>query len=117
MRDARLIYESVIEAFTELKSLGAGGTELDLSFVTGSTDDQGFHDVVFLLTPPERVEESVRREILAYGIQLTARGDIPCSALLAKDRSAVEIPSSLSIHEKENWGSEVLFTRVAQSRK
>ncbi|MBW1742995.1 MAG: DUF1152 domain-containing protein [Deltaproteobacteria bacterium] len=113
MREAGLSYKSVFEAFTELKALGAGGTELDLSFVTETIDDRGCHDIVFLLTPPDRIEESVRKEILTYGIQLTARGDIPCSVLLAKDRSAVEIPSNLSIQEKENWGPEVLFIQIA----
>lgn len=117
MRDARLSYESVLEAFRELKALNAGGTELDLSFVTSSIDDRGYHDIVFLLTPPDRIEEPVRREILAYGIQLTACGDIPCSVLLAKDRSAVEIPPNLSIRVKENWGPEVLFIQISGGDK
>ena len=112
MRGETLIYENVLKAFTELKALKSGGTELDLSFVTGSIDDRGCQDIVFLLTPPERIEDSLRREILAYGMQLTARGDIPCSALLAKDRSAVDIPSNLRLHEEEDWGPEVLFTRT-----
>jgi hypothetical protein len=117
MRDARLIYKNVLEAFIALKALDAGGTELDLSFVAGSIDDGGYQDIVFLLTPPDRIEESVRRDILAYGMQLTARGEIPCSALLAKDRSAIEIPSNLRIHEKEHWGPEVLFTQIASSER
>jgi len=117
MRDTGLSYDSVLEAFRKLKALNAGGTELDLSFVTGSIDDRGCHDMVFLLTPPDRIEESVRKEILSYGIRLTARGDIPCSVLLAKDRSGVAIPSNLSIHEKENWGPEVLFTQIAEGEK
>jgi hypothetical protein len=117
MRNTGLSYGSVFEAFRKLKELGAGGTELDLSFVTGSIGDGGCEDIVFLLTPPDRLEESLRIEILTYGIQLTARGDIPCSVILAKDRSALEIPSNLSIHEKENWGPEVLFARIAEGDK
>jgi hypothetical protein len=117
MRGGGFVYESVIEAFRELKAVGAGGTELDLSFVTGSADDKGSNDIVFLLTPPDRVEESVRKEILTYGMQLTARGDIPCSAILTKDRSAVEIPSNLSIHEQENWGAEVLLAQINRRRR
>jgi hypothetical protein len=117
MRNAGLRYERVLEAFIELKNLGAGGTELDLSFVAGSMAAQGFHDTLFLLTPPDRIEESVRKEILTYGIQLTARGDIPCSVLLAKDRSAVEIPSNLDIYEQENWGPDVLLIRIAQGEE
>jgi hypothetical protein len=117
MRGETLIYESVFQAFTKLKAMNSGGTELDLSFVAGSIDERGCHDVVFLLTPPERVADSIRREILTHGMQMTARGDIPCSALLAKDRSAVDIPLNLSLHEKENWGPEVLFTRIAEVTK
>jgi hypothetical protein len=114
IRTAQLKYESVFEAFTTLKALGTGGTELDLSFVKTFAGDVGDRDIVFLLTPPDRIEESVRRDILSYGVQLTARGDIPCSVLLAKDRSAIEIPSNLSIHEQACWGPEILFIRTAQ---
>ena len=110
MRGETLVYERVFQAFTKLRALNSGGTELDLSFVAGAIDDRGCHDIVFLLAPPERIEHSIRREILAHGMRLTARGDIPCSALLARDRSAVDIPSNLSLHGKENWGPEVLFT-------
>jgi hypothetical protein len=112
MRDTGLSYESVFEAFKKLKELGAGGTELDLSFAPSSIDGRGYHDAVFLLTPPNRIEEGIRKEILEYGIKLTALGDIPCSVILAKDRHAFHLPPDLDLHEKEHWGSNVLFTQV-----
>jgi hypothetical protein len=112
MRNTRLSYQSVFEAFKKLKELGAGGTELDLSFVPSSIDGRGYQDAVFLLTPPDRLDEGIRKEILEYGIKLTALGDIGCSVILAKDRHAFHLPPELDVHENENWGSNVLFTQV-----
>ena len=116
MRDAELIYENVFEAFAELKALGAGGTELDLSFVTGSMYGRGHKDALFLLTPPDRMEETTRKEILEYGVRLTSRGDIQRSVILAKDRGVFELPPNLDIHESD-WGSNVLFMEAVAGAK
>jgi len=117
MREVGLNYKSVFEAFTELRALGAGGTELDLSFVSCSVDGRVDEDILFLLTPPDRMEETTRKEILEYGVKLTSQGDIPRSVILAKDRGAFELPPNLDIHESDNWGSNVLFIEAVAGAK
>ena len=74
--------------------MGAGGTEVDLSFVPGSIKDGSYRDPVFFLTPPERVDDNIRKAILDYGMELTAQGAIPCSVMLDKDRQALNLPYS-----------------------
>ena len=99
IRDVRLSYKNIFEAFMKLKQLEAGGTEVDLSFVSGCIEEGEYKDIMFLLIPPERLESRVRKGIFEYGIKLTAEGDIECSAILKKDRHAFGIPSNLDIHE------------------
>ncbi|OEU53860.1 MAG: hypothetical protein BA872_09970 [Desulfobacterales bacterium C00003060] len=100
IRDAEFSYKNIFEAFMRLKQLGAGGTEIDLSFVPGSIDGGEYKDTVFLLTPPDRIEDTVRKAILEHGIRLTAQGDIQCSVILEKDRHGINLPSNLDVHEK-----------------
>ena len=103
IRDAGLWYEDIFEAFVKLKQLGAGGTEVDLSFVPGSIKDGAYKDTVFFLTPPQRVDENIRKAILEYGIKLTAQRAIACAVMLDKDRQALKLPYS------SHAGQRVIF--------
>ncbi|RLB82934.1 MAG: hypothetical protein DRH17_04045 [Deltaproteobacteria bacterium] len=110
IRDVRLRYEKIFEAFLKLKQLGAGGTEVDLSFIPRAIAGGAYKDTIFLLTPPERLKGKVRKDILEYGIKLTEQGDIPCSVILEKDRHALSLPPNLDV---EKGGG---FYTVCQSR-
>jgi len=101
IRDIELQYSSILEAFVKLRQLGAGGTEVDLSFVPCRIGGGEYGDIVFLLTPPERVKGEIRQEILECGLKLTGQGDIPCSVMLEKDTRTVDIPSNLDVCEKK----------------
>lgn len=116
IRDVGLSYKNILEAFVKLKQLGAGGTEVDLSFVPGSMESGEYKETIFLLTPPERLEGRVRKGILEYGIKLTSQGDIQCSAILAKDRHALNLPPNLDVHEKGGcFGTVALLTTKKSS--
>jgi hypothetical protein len=97
IRDVGLWYKDIFEAFVKLKELGAGGTEVDLSFVPGSIKGGTYKDTVFFLTPPERLDDNIRKAILEYGIKLTAQGAIACSVILDKDRHAFKLPRSSDV--------------------
>jgi hypothetical protein len=75
-----------------------------------------YEEIIFLLTPPERLEGRVRKGILEYGIKLTSQGDIQCSAILAKDRYAFNLPPNLDVHEKGGcFGTVTLLTAKKSS--
>lgn len=103
IRGVELLYNNIFEAFVKLKQLGAGGTEVDLSFVPASIGEGGYKDTIFFLTPPERLGKRVRKDMLEHGIKLTAEGDIQCSVILAKDRHALNLPPILDVHEKGGY--------------
>ena len=94
VRDVGLSYKDIFGAFVKLKELGAGGTEVDLSFVPGSIEAGTYEDTVFFLTPPERVDHYTRKAVLEYGIRLTAQRAIERSVMLDKDRQALNLPYS-----------------------
>ena len=99
IRDTGLCYKNILEAFMKLKRLGAGGTEVDLSFVPGCIEGGKYKEILFLLTPPERLEDRVRKAILEHGIKLTAQGEIERSVILKKDRHALNLPPNLEVHD------------------
>lgn len=115
IRDIGLSYNNIFEAFMNLKQLGAGGTEVDLSFVPGCIEGGEYKDIMFLLTPPERLESRVRKGIFEYGIKLTAEGDIECSAILTKDKHAFGIPSNLDINEPGGFFDTLSLLRKKKS--
>ena len=115
IRDLGLSYKDIFEAYIKLKQLGAGGTEVDLSFVPGCIEGGEYKDIIFLLTPPERLESRVRKGIFEYGIKLTAEGDIECSAILTKDKHAFGIPYNLDINEPGGFFDTVSLLRKKKS--
>ena len=111
IREVGLSYNNIFEAFMKLKQLGAGGTEVDLSFVPGCVERGEYKDIMFLLTPPERLESRVRKGIFEYGIKLTEKGDIECSVILSKDKHAFGIPSNLEINESGGFFETISLLR------
>jgi hypothetical protein len=103
IRNVGLSYKNIFEAFVKLKQLGAGGTEVDLSFVPGSIEGGDYKDTIFFLTPPERLGRRERKGMLEHGVKLTADGDIQCSVILAKDRHTLNLPPILDVHEKGGY--------------
>ncbi|MDY6837442.1 MAG: DUF1152 domain-containing protein [Thermodesulfobacteriota bacterium] len=106
-KDTNLAYHSILHAFVMLKQLGAGGTEVDLSFVPCAIGAGGYGEAVFLLTPPERLQGATRKEILAHGLELIEQRHLPCAIMLTKDRSALNVPSNLDVFVKEGGFSLV----------
>ncbi len=102
MREVEIKYENALEAFVLLKQLGVGGTEVDLAAVPVAITNGSYDETVFLLTPPERLEGKVRKEILEYGLKLTAEGKIPYSMVLGQDMQTLQLPANLDVLEK--WG-------------
>jgi hypothetical protein len=100
IRDVGLWYENIFEAFVKLKQLGAGGTEVDLSFVPGSIEGGAYKDTIFFLTPPERLEHSIRKAIIEYGIKLMAQGAIECSVMLEKDRHVFNLSPNSDVDQR-----------------
>ena len=107
MKDTRLAYDSILDAFVKLKKLGAGGTEVDLSFVPCVIGPEGYGETVFFLTPSERLKAEVRKEILEHGLKLIEDRHISCAIMLEKDSSTLDLPPCLDVLDKEGGFSLV----------
>jgi hypothetical protein len=116
MRDISFGYDSVLEAFVKLRQLGAGGTEVDLSFVPRAMEGGGYKDTVFLLTPPQRVRGKKRKAMLEHGIRLTGQGVIPYSMILEEDASILSFPPSLQVVEADRGFCALYQSRNEQAR-
>jgi hypothetical protein len=101
LQDTILTYHGIVDAFFQLKELGAGGTEVDLSFVPSSIGAGRYGKTVFFLTPPERLNGPVRREILKHGLELIGQGHIPCAIMLRKDSDTLDFPPNVDVFDKE----------------
>jgi len=112
IKKTRLSYDSILHAFATVRQLGAGGSEVDLSFVPCAIGAGGYGKVVFLLTPPERVKEEKRKAILEYGVKLTGQGDIPCSVMSGKDARDFRFPPDLEVLEMDAGFCAVCHNRA-----
>ena len=106
-KDTRLSYDSILAAFLKLKQLGAGGTEVDLSFVPCVIGPGGYGETVFVLTPPERLQAEARKEILQHGLRLIEERHVSCAIMLEKDSGTLDLPPGLDVFEKEGGFSLV----------
>lgn len=101
IRRKALSYRNVFEGFIQMKQLGAGGTEADLSFVPRRLENGRFGEIIFLLTPCQRIEGEERKEIIEYGLALTDRGYIPHALVSEEDLQIADIPAGLKFRKED----------------
>lgn len=67
-RNICVSYESVLQAYVQLKEMGVCGTEVDLTYVPKRIGNGEYSHCVFILDPFSRVSDALRKEIIDYGI-------------------------------------------------
>lgn len=67
-KEIRIKYRNMIQAYRLLKALGAGGTEVDLTYIPGAINDGEYSDPYFILNPFNRASDEQKMEILEYGL-------------------------------------------------
>lgn len=100
--DIPIQYETVLDAFVQLKRMGAGGTEVDMSYVPMSCKNGQYTPPVFLLSACSRTREKDKEEMYGYGVQMVAEGKI--QRALVVDRTARDLAIQLNLRVSEHAG-------------
>jgi hypothetical protein len=96
-----LQYTSVMEAFLELKRRGAGGTEVDFSYVPLNVGNGAYDEPIFVLVPPTLVQGELRAEILSNGLIYVVEGRIRKALIMKRDFAS--IPDELVYGEDSDF--------------
>lgn len=82
-------YSNVLDAFIDLKRNGAGGTEVDLSFIPLLMRNGTYVEPVFILVPCELAKGKLREEILQAGLSLVMEGRIRKALVMKRDLPSI----------------------------
>lgn len=114
MKGTPLSYNNIFEAFVKMKQLGTGGTEVDLAFVPMGMEGGRFEETVFLLTPSDRIRGKQRKEIIEYGLAMTARGSIVHAIVLERDCDVVSLPENLELLKEKALDTDLVLGHLAR---
>lgn len=76
---------SVLEAFLDIKRRGAGGSEVDFSYIPLGLGDGTYLDPLFVLVPCNRAQGKLREEILSAGLSSVMEGRIRKALIMRRD--------------------------------
>jgi hypothetical protein len=78
-------YESVLDAFLNLKQRGAGGTEVDFSFVPLQFRNGTYDEPIFIFIPCNLAQGELREEILSVGLRYVQEQRIRKALIMRRD--------------------------------